>query len=65
MKNILKEYIQKLLEASSPYGGSYPQEGYKEATSDDLMLNEPGMIVEPDVRKKIKDFYIKMKLLKQ
>lgn len=35
-----------------------------QGTSDTLMLDDPGTMVEPDVRKKIADYFKKMGLMK-
>jgi len=46
-----------------PVQGSHPEEGYEADLEDALMLDEPGMIVEPDVRKALLKYFKDMKML--
>lgn len=44
-------------------GGSEPEEAYGRDLEDALMLDEPGTIVEPDVRKALLRYFKSMKML--
>ncbi len=44
--------------------GSRPEEHYQDATADNLLFNEPGMSVEPEVRSAIAAYLVKMGLMK-
>lgn len=45
------------------YSGSEPEESYQDDLKDDLMLDKPGTIVEPDVRKSLIKYFEDMGLL--
>lgn len=38
---------------------------WERATVDNLKLDEPGLIVEPDVREEIKKYFVKMGLIEE
>lgn len=46
-----------------PVRGSEPEEAYEGDLEDALMLDEPGTIVEPDVRKALLKYFRDMKML--
>jgi len=56
LKKLLKEYLFEI------YSGSYSDESYKDGHIDDMMLDKEGWITDPDDRKKIKKWYLDMKL---
>ena len=63
MSHLLREYILLLFQESK-YAGSHPEDGYEPADKDNLELNEPGTIVEPDVRKQVGSYLSKMGMMR-
>jgi hypothetical protein len=51
------------MEKKKPVRGSEPEEAYEGDLEDALMLDEPGTIVEPDVRKALLKYFKDMKML--
>lgn len=50
---------------SEVYTGSHPEETYIQGTEDNLYIadDSPSLLVEPDVRQKLRDYYKKMGLI--
>ncbi len=56
LKKLIKDYLVEI------YSGSYPNESYHMGHIDDMMLDKEGWITDPNDRKKIKKWYLDMKL---
>lgn len=52
-------------EESESYAGSHPEETYIKGTPENLYIADesPSLLVEPDVRKKLRDYYKAMRMI--